>query len=184
MAKLFPKIPIYGGDERIHMTKQVKDGDVIDMAEGVTIKVFSSPCHTRGHVLYYVEGDETNVVFTGDTLFVGGCGRFFEGDGAQMHHALNVVIAGLPDNTLIYCGHEYTLANLDFAASVDPKNEHVKKKLEWAQERRNQGQFTIPSLLSEEKLYNPFMSIPTASENPEKAMSSLREQKNNFKSKY
>lgn len=101
-----------------------------------------------------------------------------------MHSALNKVISSLPDDTLIYCGHEYTLANLDFALSVDPDNTELKQKLEWSLEQRRKGLPTIPSVLKEEKLYNPFMKLPTSSNDPIATMGSLREQKNNYKSKY
>ena len=81
--------------------------------------------HTTGHVLYYIEssGEDAPALFSGDTLFIGGGGRFFEGTAEQMYHALCEVVASLPDNTRLYCGHEYTVSNLSFALKVEPDNE-------------------------------------------------------------
>ena len=122
------KIPVFGGDERVQaVNKIVKEGEEIWIGgENVKVSVRSSPCHTTGHLLFFAEqiekreGEEKKregdpVVFTGDTLFIGGCGRFFEGTPEQMDQALNVILSSLPDNTLVYCGHEYTVANLLFA---------------------------------------------------------------------
>lgn len=105
-----PGLPIYGGDDRIlALTNPVGQGDIIHLGrdeQRLDIQVLSTPCHTRGHVLYSAHGAEDSpVLFTGDTLFVAGCGRFFEGDGDQMHNALNKIIAGLPLTTRIFCGH-------------------------------------------------------------------------------
>lgn len=80
--------------------------------------------------------------FSGDTLFLGGCGRFFEGTADQMYKALTI-LSSLPDHTKVFCGHEYTLQNLKFAAHVEPTNENVKAKISWSQDRRNQGKPTV-----------------------------------------
>ena len=97
-------------------------------------------------------------VFTGDTLFAAGCGRLFEGTPAQMYESLNVTLAALPDETQVYCGHEYTASNLKFAAHVEPGNAAVSAKghLRVAQQRA-QGEATVPSTLADEKATNPFM---------------------------
>jgi hydroxyacylglutathione hydrolase len=112
-------------------------------------------------VCYYVEDASANerAVFTGDTLFIAGCGRFFEGTPEQMHEALNGKLGHLPDDTRVYCGHEYTVTNLKFAASVEPENGAVAKKLQWAQAERDAGRFTVPSTIEEEKTINPFMRV-------------------------
>lgn len=81
-------------------------------------------------------------VITGDTLFLAGCGRFFEGTPEQMYGAMSI-LGSLPDNTKVYCGHEYTVQNLKFAAHVEPKNELIKKKLDWAIQRREEGKPTV-----------------------------------------
>lgn len=185
-------VEVVGGDDRIPaMNKKVKDGDSFKVGN-ISIKVFFTPCHTSGHVLYlaHQDGEEAGSLFTGDTLFVGGCGRFFEGTADQMHHALNKVIAGLPDNTKVYCGHEYTKKNLEFALSVEPNNSAAKKKLEWADTQLKKGEHTIPSTVGDEKEFNPFMrvnheefvkSLNLDPKNPVAAMDHLRTLKNNFK---
>merc|ERR1711991_356839 len=100
----------YGGDDRIPcLTHKVAHDDVIDFGP-LKIRVLSTPCHTTGHVCYFVNDEESGerAVFTGDTLFLGGCGRFFEGTADQMEKNLNSTLASLPDATRVYCGHEYT----------------------------------------------------------------------------
>lgn len=96
------------------------------------------------------------VLFTGDILFIGGCGRFFEGNGEIMSQTLTTILS-FPDQTYLYCGHEYTVNNLAFCLLVEPENEILKKKYHWAIERRRLYLPTIPSILSEEKEYNVFL---------------------------
>lgn len=124
----------------------------------------------------------------GDTLFQGGCGRFFEGTADQMYHALINVLGTLPDNTQIYCGHEYSLQNLAFGLHVEPDNEFVSNRISWAREQREKSQPTVPSLLSEEKAFNPFMRVHEPSvqshakqTDPIETMKSLRTEKDSFK---
>lgn len=124
----------------------------------------------------------------GDTLFQGGCGRFFEGTADEMYHALIDVLGALPDDTRIYCGHEYSLQNLAFGLHVEPNNEFVAKRISWAQDQRAKSEPTVPSLLGEEKLFNPFMRVnePTVQmhakqSNPIETMKSLRTEKDSFK---
>lgn len=153
MAKSHPNVPILGGDDRIPaMTRKVASGDTAEFG-ALKIKVDSVPCHTTGHVLYTVthDKDEASVppaVFTGDTLFIGGCGRFFEGTADQMHHALNKVLAGMPEDSAIWCGHEYTEANLAFGAKVEPNNPDIAAKAAWAKEQRAKGEPTVPSSIA------------------------------------
>jgi len=155
-----PNIPVYGGDDRIAaLSNKVKEGDSFKIGD-ITVKVHFTPCHTTGHVLYVASvPDQPSVLFSGDTLFIGGCGRFFEGSADQMYHALCEVVASLPDTTLVYCGHEYTVANLQFAQTIEPDNAALKAKLQWAMESREGGKHTIPSTVAEEKSYNPFMRV-------------------------
>jgi len=187
LASLVKGIEVLGGDDRIPaITKKVGDGDSLEIGN-IKIQVFFTPCHTSGHVLYLAKKDtEVGSLFTGDTLFIGGCGRFFEGTAEQMHHALNKVIAGLPDNTKVYCGHEYTKKNLEFALHVEPTNQDVKRKLEWATQH---GTPTVPSTIGEEKSFNPFMrvevpefvnSLKLEKSDPITAMDHLRNLKNKF----
>jgi len=158
----------------------------------LTITVLLTPCHTRGHCVFLVEGPSlgcAKALFTGDTLFQGGCGRFFEGDGAHMYTILYHVLRPLPEDTEVFSGHEYTVNNLRFAQSVEPSNDFVKKKLEWARLKRNNQEPTIPSSIAEERTYNPFLRVSQ----PEvkriigmdnasdiQVMSKLRKMKNEF----
>lgn len=134
-------------------THAVSEGDTVVLDElDLTLNILDVPGHTSGPVAYY--SDE--IVFSGDTLFAAGCGRLFEGTPAQMHTSLSKFKA-LADDTLIYCGHEYTVANLQFAATVEPENKVIKERLADAQKLRKKGQPTVPSTLAIEKQTNPFL---------------------------
>lgn len=139
-------------------TDPKKHGDTFHIGD-LQCTVFRAGCHTRGHVLYYIEDPKTPdtapILLTGDTLFVAGCGRFFEGGAEDMLNNMNL-IASLNPNTLLYVGHEYTVNNLKFAQSLEPQNTYVNAKLRWAVDKRNQGLPTVPAILKEELLYNPF----------------------------
>jgi len=117
-------------------------------------------------VLYQVrdsaEKTKPLALFTGDTLFIGGCGRFMEGTADQMYHALLEVIAVMPGDTEIYCGHEYTVKNLSFAKTLEPNNQDLLDKLEWATKQRAQSLSTVPSTVAEEMKFNPFMRVNQA----------------------
>ncbi|KHK65692.1 MULTISPECIES: hydroxyacylglutathione hydrolase [Pseudomonas] len=119
---------------------------------GLDFDVYAVPGHTLGHIAYYHRG----LLFCGDTLFAAGCGRLFEGTPEQMHHSLSR-LAALPEDTLVYCTHEYTLSNLKFAAAVEPTNPDVVARLEKVNQQRGQGIITLPSTLALEKLTNPFL---------------------------
>jgi hydroxyacylglutathione hydrolase len=112
-----------------------------------------------GSISYFVESGDDRVVFTGDTLFIAGCGRFFEGTGADMYNSLCKVLGSLPSDTKVYPGHEYTLQNLKFAHHVEPHNEAIRKKLQEVTDIREKGLNTVPSSISEEKDINPFMRV-------------------------
>jgi hydroxyacylglutathione hydrolase len=133
----------------------------------------------------YLCDDTPPVLFSGDTLFVGGCGRFFEGSAADML-AITERVKELPPATELYCGHEYTVSNLRFALSVEPENEALKAKMAWATAQREEGKHTIPSTLAEEFAYNPFMRVEALAgvmgvgSNPVDIMAAVREAKNNF----
>lgn len=118
----------------------------------VTFDVLDIPGHTLGHIAYYATG----MLFCGDTLFAAGCGRIFEGNPEQMYASLQK-IASLPDDTHIYCAHEYTLANLRFAEVVEPANPAIATRIKAVKALREQHQPSLPSLLSEEKETNPFL---------------------------
>ena len=133
------------------ITDGVDEGEEIQIGE-LRGKVFFIPGHTTGHVAYLFE----NNLFCGDTLFTAGCGRLFEGTPAQMQASLQKLMA-LPDNTKVYCGHEYTESNLRFAMSVEPKNPKLVSRFERVQRLRARGVSTVPSTMEEEKQTNPFL---------------------------
>ncbi|EGM69855.1 hydroxyacylglutathione hydrolase [Shewanella sp. HN-41] len=116
------------------------------------MQILSVPGHTAGHIAYVIE----DALFCGDTLFSAGCGRLFEGTPQQMLHSLTQ-LANLPANTKVYCAHEYTLANLKFALTVDPNNAALKTYAQQAADMRAQGKATIPSNIALEQAVNPFL---------------------------
>ncbi|BBP65433.1 hydroxyacylglutathione hydrolase [Pseudomonas sp. Cab53] len=129
----------------------LNDHDTVNVL-GWDFEVFAVPGHTLGHIAYYHHG----LLFCGDTLFAAGCGRLFEGTPAQMHHSLSR-LAALPEDTLVYCTHEYTLSNLKFAAAVEPDNPDIAARLAKVSQQRSDGVTTLPSTLALEKLTNPFL---------------------------
>ncbi|KAF4380057.1 hypothetical protein F8388_018181 [Cannabis sativa] len=163
LRQLVPGIKVYGGskDNVKGCTDIVDNGDKISLGADISILALHTPCHTNGHISYYVTGKEGEdpAVFTGDTLFVAGCGKFFEGTAEQMHQSLCVTLASLPKPTRVYCGHEYTVKNLQFAVTVEPENVKIQQKLSWAQQQRKAGLPTIPSTIEEEMETNPFIRV-------------------------
>jgi hydroxyacylglutathione hydrolase len=135
---------------------RLQDHDLV-MALGLSFKVIDIPGHTAGHIAYFCESNEGSpLLFCGDTLFSGGCGRLFEGTPAQMLASLDR-LAALPEATRVCCTHEYTLSNLKFALAVDPHNEALIRYMESAQALRDNGQPTLPSSLALELQINPFL---------------------------
>jgi len=183
LARRFPGLVIYGSatDEIPACTVPVHDGDEFRIAQSrLQVKVLATPCHTRGHVCYYVRDTEAprdapGLVFTGDTLFIGGCGRFFEGTGAHMLQAMQKLKA-LPPETYVFCGHEYTVANLAFALTVEPNNESIRNKLKEAERLRAENKATIPSTVGGEQQWNVFLRAADA-----QWMTELQERKNRFR---
>ena len=114
------------------------------------------PGHTAGHIAYFGEFGGLPVLFCGDTLFTGGCGRLFEGTPEQMWASLSALKA-LPPETRVYCGHEYTLANLRFALAVEPENADLRARASREQAKRARGESTVPSTMGEERATNPFL---------------------------
>lgn len=129
----------------------LKDNDRINVL-GWDFEVFAVPGHTLGHIAFYHDG----VLFCGDTLFAAGCGRLFEGTPEQMYTSLSR-LAALPEQTRVYCTHEYTLSNLRFAVAVEPDNRHTADRLADVTQKRQAGIITLPSTLALEKLTNPFL---------------------------
>jgi hydroxyacylglutathione hydrolase len=138
-------------------SERVEDGRRFTVA-GLEVLPLHVPGHTRGAVAYVV-GD---AVFTGDTLFVAGCGRLFEGTADDLHASLNGKLARLPITTRVYCGHEYTAANLRFAAAMEPESEPVREKAARVEALRAKGEPTVPSTIADELETNPFLRVGSA----------------------
>jgi hydroxyacylglutathione hydrolase len=172
--------------------QRLSAGDVIQALD-VNFKVMEVPGHTAGHIAYYAEQcDGAPLLFCGDTLFSGGCGRLFEGTPAQMLASLDS-LAALPGNTRLCCAHEYTLSNLRFARAVEPDNQELVVYQAHCIALREQGLPTLPSSITREKQINPFLRSrePTVrqaalSQDPQASsdvaiFATLREWKNNFR---
>ncbi|HEX6993054.1 MAG TPA: hydroxyacylglutathione hydrolase [Gammaproteobacteria bacterium] len=131
----------------------VSDGDELELGSRRVV-VHETPGHTRGHIVYHFPDDR--IAFVGDTLFAMGCGRLFEGTPAQMWASLGK-IAAWPDDTRLYCAHEYTQANARFALSVEPGNEALRRRAEEVERLRAAGRPTVPTTVGLEKATNPFL---------------------------
>jgi len=151
-------VPVYGPTRAAGVTRGLAGGERLGAAEaGVSLEVLHVPGHTRDHLAYAGKG----FVATGDTLFAAGCGRLFEGTPAELLASLDR-IAALPPETLVLCGHEYTLANLRFAATVEPGNAAVASRLERTRALHAAGRLAVPSTLAEELATNPFLRVDVA----------------------
>ncbi|KAL9060413.1 MAG: hypothetical protein Q9206_001033 [Seirophora lacunosa] len=197
------KLPVIGGKDCESVTRTPKHEETFQIGQKISVTALHTPCHTQDSICWLmVDGDE-KVVFTGDTLFIGGCGRFFEGTPAEMHTALNKTLAGLPDDTKVYPGHEYTKQNVKFLTTV-LQTDPVKKLQSFAENNeQTQGKFTIadekvryPLLelfsryltgmgLTFDQEYNAFMRVDdptiqkaTGKTDPVEVMAKLREMKN------
>ncbi|MEM1370769.1 MAG: hydroxyacylglutathione hydrolase [Pseudomonadota bacterium] len=135
------------------LDKTVAGGDRFTFGS-FEVEVLDTPGHTSGHISFYVPG--AGVAFVGDTMFAMGCGRLFEGDARTMWASLSRLMA-LPDDTTIYCGHEYTLANARFAAALDPTNEALQQRLAEVVAMRERGALTLPTTIVLEKATSPFV---------------------------
>jgi hydroxyacylglutathione hydrolase len=155
-------------------------GRDVPLSEGTELRigdhmgrVMEIPGHTLGHVALVF--DEPRIAFVGDTLFAMGCGRLFEGTPQQMFESLER-IAGLPEDTKLYCGHEYTLANARFATHAEPDNEATAQRLNEVEKLRESGQITLPTTVAEERATNPFVRASTWEE-----FARLRSEKDSFR---
>ncbi len=152
------EVPVFGPrhDGIAAVTQTLGEGDAIAVPGlDLRLRVLDVPGHTRGHIAYVREGAEP-WLFCGDTLFAGGCGRLFEGTPAQMAASLDK-LAALPDNTLVYCAHEYTLSNLRFACAAEPDNAVLHERMASDSMKREHGVPTVPSTIGLEKATNPFL---------------------------
>lgn len=143
-------------DERIpQLDKAVSEGEDLQVPP-LTFRIFFVPGHTSTHIAFFLTSQK--LLFSGDTLFTGSCGRLFEGTPEQMIHSLQK-LSSLPNDTLIYCAHEYTQKNMEFANSLEPENDAVLRRLEKVNALRNKNCPTIPATLEEEKKTNPFLRV-------------------------
>lgn len=157
LKAVYPDATVYAPhDDRIHFpATRVGNGDVVGIpAPAARFEVIEVHGHTRSHIAYHGEG----LLFCGDTLFSLGCGRMFEGSPEQMLASLDR-LAELPSDTQVCCGHEYTLANARFAATVEPGNAALKSRTEDARARRERGEPSLPARLADERAANPFLRV-------------------------
>lgn len=197
VKEAFPDIKIIAtGYESIQYANQeVRDGDSIILGS-LKIDVIHTPCHTKGHVVYYVSSNGPNtdknsnapILFSGDTLFVGGCGRFFEGTPEEMLNNMDR-LGKLPHETQVYCAHEYTLENLKFLATIDPYGSATSKMLNEVTDKRKAEVSTVPTTIGRELEYNLFIKCREEAtqslvdrKSPVETMARLRELKNQFRS--
>jgi len=155
LLRQFPKVNIVGPESEAipSITHSVKDGDTIELFDHM-FSILELKGHTNGHIGYY----GSNLLFCGDVLFSAGCGRVFEGTMAEMHSSLNK-IKSLPDDTHIYCAHEYTASNIAFALAVDPGNTALLSYRDDVNRLKVRGESTLPTTLKREKAINPFLRV-------------------------
>ena len=185
------QVAVYGPhDDRVPtISRRLREGERFTLEHfDIEFAVFEIPGHTRTHIAFYGAG----MLFCGDTLFACGCGRLFEGTPQQMHTSLSKLTA-LPDSTRVYCGHEYTVANIRFARAAEPSNRELVKWEQEAAAQRARGEPTVPSTIGREKAANPFVRcdqpeiVASASKyagkalkDPVSVLGAIRDWKNNF----
>ena len=167
------------------LDETVREGDKVSVGK-LSANVIETPGHTAGHITYWFHADK--LAFAGDTLFSIGCGRVIEGSMEQMWKSL-LKLRDLPDDTQIYCGHEYTAANIKFALSVDKDNPVLEARATQVQQQIAEGEPTIPTTIGDEKLANPFLradvpdlavAIGMAGKPAEEVFAEIRTRKNKF----
>lgn len=196
VAKLLQhyKVPVFAprNDPIANVTQPLDEGDIVTIPElDLKLSVLEVPGHTLGHIAYVAA--EQGWLFCGDTLFAGGCGRLFEGTPKQMLSSLEK-LAALPDDTKVYCAHEYTISNLRFALAAEPGNAALAARFEAEQAKRAKDIPTVPSNIGLEKSTNPFLRarVPAVAQqlidegrlennDPVAVFAALREWKNNFR---
>ena len=184
-------IDVYGPKNNIaSINKRLVGGSKINLL-GIEFEVIEIPGHTLDHIAYYSKNNGQPILFCGDTLFAGGCGRVFEGTFEQMHNSLSI-LKKLPSNTKIYCGHEYTESNLAFAKNVEPLNENIISRYNETLNLRKQGIPSLPSTIGIELQTNPFLRVDTEEvqemilkkfnmpKDDEEVFTALRQWKDNF----
>ncbi|KAK6457199.1 hydroxyacylglutathione hydrolase [Scheffersomyces xylosifermentans] len=180
----YPDLPVIAGKDSPLVSYTPSHQEVIDLGDNLSITALHTPCHTQDSICYFVEDSKSKerAVFTGDTLFTSGCGRFFEGTGAEMDKSLNRILGKLPKDTKVYPGHEYTKSNVKFSRTI-LDNTAIKQLEKYTNENEfTTGKFTI----GDELEFNPFMRLSdpivqkkTGFSTPSEVISKLRELKNN-----
>ncbi len=148
-------VPVYGRrhPNNPHITNELREGDSFKFEPfAIKFTILEIPGHLNDHIAYFAP----EILFCGDVLFGGGCGRNFEGSPAQLHHSLQR-LANLPNNTRVYCAHEYTAANLRFAVACEPNNLDLQQRIVDTQQLRSANLITLPSTIALEKATNPFL---------------------------
>jgi len=155
LLEVFPGLRVIGGlnAQSKHPTEKYPAGPIEPVLD-TRFEILEVPGHTLDHIAFYAPDE--GLLFCGDTLFAAGCGRIFEGTPAQMLHSLSK-LAALPGDTRVFCAHEYTLGNLEFALAVEPDNSDLQARYKQAQQTRAMGEPTVPSLMSLELATNPFL---------------------------
>jgi hydroxyacylglutathione hydrolase len=189
--------PVWGpaGENITGLDHHLSDGDSIDIPGfGYRFRIIDVPGHTAGHIAYVAQqlgDDDRPVLFCGDTLFAGGCGRLFEGTAAQMRRSLAKLTA-LSDATLVYCAHEYTQSNLRFAQAVEPDSAQLRERIDEVAKMRGLDLATVPSMIGVERATNPFLRTSVdavaamarsraPADDEDQVFAILREWKNNFR---
>ena len=175
-------VDVFGPNNNIEtISKRLRDGDNINII-GIEFQIIEIPGHTLDHIAYYSKNNGNPILFCGDTLFSTGCGRVFEGTFEQMYESL-LKLKNLPNNTKIYCGHEYTLSNLEFAKEAEPFNQNILSRYNEVIKLREKGIPSLPSLLSTELKTNPFLRCDSkeVQENISTKFNTLKETKEIFK---
>mmetsp|Transcript_116906 Transcript_116906/g.225508 ORF Transcript_116906/g.225508 Transcript_116906/m.225508 type:complete len:394 (-) Transcript_116906:216-1397(-) len=194
IAEKVPGVAVFAGEQDAMrtpaVTHTVVHGERFKLA-GLPFRCIGTPCHTRGHVSFLLDAadEQAPALFCGDTLFVAGCGRFMEGTAADMRESLNR-LGALPPSTRVFCGHEYTVNNLRFAALLEPSNPLIASRLQDAEEKRKSNLPTVPSTVAEECEHNPFLRVleptltgiicPECADDPLLAVSKIRRRKDTW----
>ena len=190
-VKLFSSTKVYGPKNDISsIDVRVEVGQALSLI-GIDFEIIELPGHTMDHIAFYTNNNGNPLLFCGDTLFAGGCGRVFEGTFEQMHESL-MKLKSLPANTKVYSGHEYTTANLSFAKEVEPLNKNIISRYNEVLKLRKEGIPTLPTTIEIELKTNPFFRCDveeiqdsllkkfTIERNEQEIFKALREWKDNF----
>jgi hydroxyacylglutathione hydrolase len=159
----YPEAAVYGpaGENIKGVRTLLREGDNVELDNlECCLEVMDVPGHTAGHIAYYLPGDESPAVFCGDTLFSAGCGRLFDGTASQLYDSLQK-LCELPGNTSVYCAHEYTLNNIEFAQRVTPCNTALSDYARQVKQLRMHGLPSLPVTIKQERAINPFLRVNT-----------------------